>query len=92
MTDTEENELPIEFSLMQNYPNPFNPSTIIEYNLKEEAHVIISVYNLLGEQVSVLVNSVKPLGSYKVRFNGNNLAGGVYFYTLQINDLRNVVK
>lgn len=78
-------EIPKEFSLSQNYPNPFNPVTKISYRIPETALVKLKVFNLLGKEVLVLVDEERPAGKYEVSFNGENLASGVYFYTLQAN-------
>jgi hypothetical protein len=69
--------------LSQNYPNPFNPSTTIKFELPNTSHVSLNVYDILGREVSVLVNERKAPGSYEVKFDGSNLASGVYFYRLQ---------
>ena len=74
--------LPVQFSLLQNYPNPFNPSTTINYSLGAASQVSLKVFDLLGREVADLVNGNKPGGTYTVRFDASNLAGGVYFYTL----------
>jgi hypothetical protein len=70
------------FALSQNYPNPFNPSTTIRYAIEKESDVRIKVYDLLGNEITTLVNEVKPAGIYEVDFNAGNLPGGVYFYKL----------
>jgi hypothetical protein len=75
--------VPTEFGLSQNYPNPFNPSTTVKYELPKTSHVTLTVYDLLGRQVSVLVNERREAGVHEVRFDGSNLASGVYFYRLQ---------
>jgi hypothetical protein len=77
------NPLPTKFNLDQNYPNPFNPSTTIKFELPRASQVSLTVYDVLGRQVSVLVNEKRDAGSYEVKFNGSNLASGVYFYRLQ---------
>ena len=74
--------VPGKYELYQNYPNPFNPSTVISWQLPVKSHVLLKVYNVLGKEVSTLVNEVKPVGKYKVIFNAGNLASGVYFYRL----------
>jgi hypothetical protein len=79
-------EFPIAFRLEQNYPNPFNPSTTIKYELPNSSHVTLTVYDVLGREVSVLVNERRDAGVYDVKFDGSNLASGVYFYRLQAGD------
>ena len=74
----------LEFSLSQNYPNPFNPSTKIEYELQEYSLVTLKVYDLLGNEISILVNEEKHPGKYAANFTINNLASGPYFYKLTI--------
>ncbi len=71
-----------EYKLEQNYPNPFNPSTIINYEVPKSGLVIIKIYDVLGSEVKTLVNEVKNQGSYKVKFDGSNLASGLYFYRI----------
>ncbi len=79
--------IPMEFSLSQNYPNPFNPSTTISFQLAEPSPVNLRVYNLLGEEVSVLINDeVKSAGYHSVVFNAEHLSSGTYIYTLQAGD------
>jgi hypothetical protein len=79
----EETRNPSSFDLLQNYPNPFNPSTLIKYSVPERGLVKLSVYNLVGEEVSVLVNQEVASGFYEVTFNAANLPSGTYFYRLQ---------
>jgi len=84
ITDANDIEVPVvdEFELSQNYPNPFNPQTRITYSISSEKKVSLKIYDILGREVVVLVNEVKPAGSYEVNFNASNLASGVYFYRL----------
>jgi hypothetical protein len=70
-------------ALLQNYPNPFNPETTVEFRLQKTAYVSLRVFDLLGREVAVLVNDIKPAGVYSVRFSAEGLASGVYFYRLQ---------
>ncbi|MHC1738181.1 MAG: M14 family zinc carboxypeptidase [Ignavibacteriaceae bacterium] len=74
---------PVSFTLMQNYPNPFNPSTVIAYRLPEESRVILRVYDLLGREVSTLVNKEEEAGEYSVEFDGRGLSSGIYFYRIE---------
>jgi photosystem II stability/assembly factor-like uncharacterized protein len=76
------NEVPQEYKLEQNYPNPFNPTTKIKYSVPENGFVKLSVYNLVGEEVNVLINKQIDAGFYEVTFNAANIPSGVYFYQL----------
>lgn len=75
-------DLPVSFELKQNFPNPFNPNTIIKYQVAESGFVQLKVYDLLGNEISVLVNEEKEPGEYQIEFNASNLAGGIYFYRM----------
>lgn len=84
-------EVPEKFSLEQNYPNPFNPKTIINYSIpsivnRESSIVKLTVYNILGKEVSTLVNQKQNPGTYSVDFNGSNFSSGIYFYRLTAGD------
>ena len=79
--------MPLEFVLHQNYPNPFNPSTTITYELPRASEVRLSVCDMLGREVSVLVNERRIAGSHQVAFDGTGFASGVYFYRMQAGDL-----
>jgi len=74
---------PLTFDLAQNYPNPFNPSTNIKFSVPESGNVKLSVYNLVGEEVAVLVNGFSQAGFFEVTFDASNLSSGVYLYKLQ---------
>jgi hypothetical protein len=77
------NTLPQKFLLQQNYPNPFNPTSTIRYEVPEMSFVNISVYDILGREIKVLVNEQKSPGHYQVIFDAKNLASGIYFYTIR---------
>ena len=74
---------PKRLELAQNYPNPFNPTTTISYGVPHRTHVILTVYNTLGQKVAELVNGEEEAGYHDLKFDGSNLASGVYFYRLQ---------
>jgi len=76
-------DIPRTFKLLQNYPNPFNPATIIGYKLPKASHVTLRVYNLLGQEVKMIINEQQAPGSHFEEFDAGNLASGVYFYRLQ---------
>ena len=73
----------VEGSGLQNYPNPFNPSTSISYQLPQQSHVTLKVFDVLGREVATLVNEAKQPGTNTVQFNASGLTSGVYFYRLQ---------
>lgn len=77
------NFVPNEYELSQNYPNPFNPSTNIKFAIPQAGNVRLSVYNVLGQQVEVLVNGLRAAGSYTVEWNASNMASGLYIYRLE---------
>jgi hypothetical protein len=79
-------DLPQTYALDQNYPNPFNPSTTIKFKLPKSSIVRLSVYDMLGREVSVLVNERREAGVHEVKFDVSNLASGVYFYRIQAGD------
>jgi hypothetical protein len=76
------NIVPFEFRLDQNYPNPFNPSTTIKYSIPSAEFVTLKVFDILGNEVTTLVNNKKAAGNYQVEFNAETLPSGVYYYTL----------
>ncbi len=80
------NNVPYENKLFNNYPNPFNPLTKIKFSIKSNRWVKISIYDVLGKQVSVLVDQFKEKGEYDLVFNGSNLASGIYFYRIEAGD------
>ena len=91
-----------QYDLSQNYPNPFNPSTFISYSVpalvdpqKKEGiykRVTLMIYDILGREIKTLVNENQNPGNYKVKFNGGDLASGIYFYRLQVGSFVSVKK
>ena len=89
---SEENENVKDFQLSQNYPNPFNPKTVIEFYLPKKSFTKLTVYDLLGREIEVIVNNELQSGNYKVNFDGSKLSNGMYFYKLQAADYVQVKK
>lgn len=91
ITDTpeeDEQNLPEDFWLGANYPNPFNPVTTIEYSLPTQSHVLVEVFNIVGNKVQTLVDETQSAGIHSTSWDGNDLNGqpvasGIYFYRLQ---------
>ena len=84
---TWQNQIPGKFTLEQNYPNPFNPVTTIKFGLPLAAKVTLKVYDILGREVSILFNNVEiNAGTVTYEFDGTELASGIYFYSLIVND------
>lgn len=77
---------PEKYSLYQNSPNPFNSSTIIKYNIPEQSKISLKVFDILGNEITTLVDEYKTAGFYEVGFNPNNLASGIYLYKLQVDN------
>jgi hypothetical protein len=75
--------IPTKYELEQNYPNPFNPSTSIKFAIPKASDVKITVFNMLGQVVSIPINENKTAGFYEVKFNGSNLASGSYYYRIE---------
>ena len=76
-------QLPEEFSLSQNYPNPFNPTTEISYSLKQREQVKLTVFDLLGSEVAILVDGFQNPGMHAITFDAHDLISGVYYYQLR---------
>ena len=86
------NQNPLGFNLSQNYPNPFNPSTMINFTIDKRLLVTLKVFNVLGKEISTIINSEKEPGNYNVNFNAGKLANGVYFYKLTAGNYSSVKK
>ncbi len=85
-------EIPKEYKLYQNYPNPFNPTTIINFDIKKDGNVRIVIYDLLGREVKVLLSGDLQAGKYRIDFNAENYASGMYFYKINTGDFTDVKK
>ena len=75
-------DIPMSFSLEQNYPNPFNANTIIPFSLPYSSHTNLKVYNMLGKEVSTLIEKNLSAGNHQIEWNASGIATGVYFYRL----------
>lgn len=92
--------VPSAFKLWQNYPNPFNPETTMAFQLTGESHVLLTIYNVLGQRVKTLINEQRPAGAYRLSWDGTDESGrqtvsGVYFYRLEAqgkNEIRKMLK
>ncbi|MCB0747200.1 MAG: T9SS type A sorting domain-containing protein, partial [Ignavibacteriae bacterium] len=84
--------IPVSYSLNQNYPNPFNPATTIEFALPKDSDVKLAVYNILGREITQLINIDLKAGYHRVNFNASNLSSGIYFYSLKAGDFTSVKK
>lgn len=91
-TDVQENQLPETYSLAQNFPNPFNPTTQIKYNLAKAGMVSLRIFDVLGREVSQLVNQFQEKGSYTVNFDASHLATGMYIYKIESGSFSSVKK
>jgi hypothetical protein len=84
--------IPVEFSLSQNYPNPFNPTTTIKFGIPKETKVILKVYDVLGKEISTIVNQKLEPGYYKYEWDASRFASGVYFYRIEAGSFVNIKK
>ncbi|HPI38568.1 MAG TPA: family 10 glycosylhydrolase [Ignavibacteriaceae bacterium] len=80
------------FSLEQNFPNPFNPTTMISYRLPVTGHVALKIFDVLGNEITKLVNEVKEPGTYNVEWNAAGISSGIYFYRIQSGNFSSVKK
>jgi hypothetical protein len=84
--------LPTEFGISQNYPNPFNPTTVIKYQLPKDAYVTLTLYDILGRQIKVLVDGMNEAGFHEVSFDASPLASGTYLYALKAGEFHSIKK
>ena len=80
-------QVPTSYQLYQNYPNPFNPTTKIRFGLPEESQVMLKIYDVLGREVTTLINSTQGAGYYNYTWNASNISSGIYFYVLTAKSL-----
>jgi len=85
-------QLPGKFELKQNSPNPFNPVTLIEFSIPNNSSVKLTLYDVLGKEITTLINDYRTAGKYSENFNAMKLSSGVYFYVLEAGDFRDVKK
>lgn len=81
--DRPDNQVPVQTKLNQNYPNPFNPTTHIGFQISDRGFVSLKVFDVLGEEITTILNEEKSVGSYEVEFDASNLPSGIYFYQLK---------
>ncbi len=88
----QDNTIPYVFSLQQNYPNPFNPTTTIQYTVPIAAKVILKVYDVIGKEITTLVNSEHQPGFYHVKFDASKLSSGIYYYRISSGSFTDIKK
>jgi hypothetical protein len=86
------NGIPTEYNLSQNYPNPFNPTTSIQFAIPKESFVKLTVFNILGQEMKVLVNKNMSAGNYKINFDASRFNSGMYVYRIEAGDFVSVRK
>lgn len=91
-TEKEENINPVTYQLYSNYPNPFNPATTITYQLPHSGYTSLKIFDMLGNEVTTLVNEQKEMGKYTIQFDASSMASGMYLYQLKVNDFVSVKK
>jgi len=82
----DDGQIPTTYAIYQNYPNPFNPTTIIEYQVPEQSHILLKIYNLLGQEIASLVDEVKIAGRYSIEWIAEGTPSGIYLYRLTAGD------
>ena len=91
-TSIEKTSAPVSFNLISAYPNPFNPSTTIEYNLVQNSYVKITIYDIIGNLITTLVNKNMNSGLHKIKFDASNLPSGIYFSQIKTNSETKTIK
>lgn len=93
-TNTQNNKdiLPLEYKLYQNYPNPFNPVTNIKYQIPNKCFVALKIYDILGKELTALVNEMQSAGTYEIGWDASQYSSGIYFYKVQTENFSEVKK
>ena len=86
MDDLKDKTVPKTYRLAQNYPNPFNPITTICFDLPKSSFVTLKIFNILGKEITTLVNEKRSAGEYKMEWNSKGLPSGIYLYRLKTGD------
>ena len=81
-----------DFTLQQNYPNPFNPETAIQFDLPQQGHVTLCIYDILGKKVATIMDQPLKAGQHEILFHAEGLASGVYFCQIQTGEYRSTKK
>jgi hypothetical protein len=79
-------QMPLSFHIYDSYPNPTNSNCILSYDLSEDSEIKIIIYNIIGEEIKILINKYLVAGEYEIKFDASDLASGVYIYRIQVND------
>lgn len=74
-------------NLMQNYPNPFNPGTMIQFSIKNKSFATLKIYDILGNEVAVLIENFLEAGNHSIDFDASDLPSGIYMYKLQAGEI-----
>lgn len=74
----EENLIPDKFAMLTNYPNPFNPNTTIRYSIPNKSHIVLAVYDIVGQHIATLVDEVKSFGTYEINYKAQHIPSGMY--------------
>ncbi len=89
---SKENMIVSEYILEQNYPNPFNPATTINYSVPKESIITIKIFDLLGNEIEILIDEDHSAGRYSINWDASQLTSGIYYYQLEANDFKNTKK
>jgi hypothetical protein len=84
--------IPVDYALYQNYPNPFNPSTIITFDLPRSSFVELKIFDILGREISTLLNNELDAGKHIIKFSAENLSSGIYFYKISCGSFNEIKK